>query len=94
MPRRPWPPTSTPTQTATEPTPLHEVPGGGQQLQAGARYASGELAATLRRNPRVVLAPDDELRNGDPAIERLDLLGVALVGLGDLPIERRLADRT
>jgi hypothetical protein len=31
---------------------LHEVPGAGQQLQVGARYASGELAATLRRNPR------------------------------------------
>jgi hypothetical protein len=61
------------------------VPGGGQQLQAGAGYASGQLAATLRRNPAVVLAPDDVRGYGDPAIQRLDFLGVALVGLGDLP---------
>ena len=63
----------------------------GEDLQPSARYAPGQLAPARDGQPGIGLAPDDERGNGDLAVERLDLVGIALVALGDLAIEGRLA---
>src|SRR2546427_52056 len=45
----------------------------------------------LRGYPSVLLAPKDQHRSGYFSVEGLDLVGEALVGLGDLAIERVLS---
>jgi hypothetical protein len=63
----------------------------GDQLKVRAGNAVGEFAALGGGNPGVVGAPEDPGRDGDVAVAVLDLVGVALVGLGDLPVEGGLA---
>lgn len=59
-------------------------------LQPGAWDAGDELVPLDRRDPGVLLAPAHQGRDGDLAVPLLDLVGVALVGLGDLPVGGRL----
>ena len=73
---------------------LHEVTGPGQQLEPGAADPLGELGAARGGNPRIGFAPDHQRGRRDPAVQRLDLVGVPLIAVGDLPVERRLPGAT
>src|SRR2546430_9122933 len=70
---------------------LEEVPGFGDELQLRLRDPRMEPVRRLHRYPSVRLAPEDEDRSAYLAVERLDLVGEALVGLGDLAVERILS---
>ncbi len=50
----------------------------------------GETVRMISWEPQIVFSPHDERRNVDVAVERLDLVGEALVCLSDLSVERRL----
>src|SRR5439155_20344155 len=67
---------------------LEEVPRTGNDLELGARDHGVEPAPALDRDPFVLLAPEDQHRGADASVERFDLVGVALVRLRDLTVER------
>jgi hypothetical protein len=46
---------------------------------------------TVDGDPGVLDAPDDQYGHVDRRVQRLDLIGVALIGLRDLAVERGLA---
>src|SRR5215207_10556110 len=50
-----------------------------------------ESAALLGSDPFILLAPEDQHRDGYLSVERLDFVGVALVGLRDLTVEGGLS---
>jgi hypothetical protein len=70
---------------------LEEVSGGGDQLQLCVWDQRLESMTCLRGYPSVLFAPEDQHGSGYSSVERLDLVGEALVGLGDLAIERVLS---
>ena len=67
---------------------MDEVTGRGQDLQLRAGYSRGELDAACDWDPRIDLAPNDERGRAYLAVERLDLIGMALISVRDLPVER------
>jgi hypothetical protein len=67
---------------------LDKVTGRGQDLQARAADSPRELYAPRDWDPRIGLAPDDERGSAYLVIERLDLIGMALISVRDLPVER------
>ena len=66
---------------------LGEVGAVGNRLEPRARDRRVELLASLQRQPAVLLAPQDEDGALDPSVERLNLVGVALVVLRYLAVE-------
>ena len=61
------------------------------EVQSRTRDELREPVRPVDRDPGVLGAPDDLHGQVEGRVQRLDLVGVALVGLGDLPVERRLA---
>jgi hypothetical protein len=70
---------------------LHQVPRRFQDVEPCAGNQLGEPLAAVDRDPGVVASPDDEDGQVERRVERLDLRGVGLIGLGDLAVERGLA---
>lgn len=70
---------------------LDEVPCAGQQMQPGTGDGGGEPPGVADGEPGVLGAPADEDGQVEAAVAVLDLVGPALVVLGDLPVERGLA---
>lgn len=70
---------------------LDEVTGARDRFEACARDARDEFAPLVDGDPGVVLAPAHQGRDRDLAVPVLHFVGVALVGLGDLTVEGRLA---
>jgi hypothetical protein len=67
--------------------------GIGRKVDPPMRAAS-ERSAALDRDPRVPLSPQDERTAPDGGEAGGDRVRVALVHLGDLPVERCLPDLT
>ena len=67
--------------------------GGRDELEPGAGDKAGQAARPIDGYPPVLLTPNDQGREPDAGVEGLDGIGKGLVGLGDLAIEGRLADR-
>ena len=64
-------------------------PALGTRSSRGAGDQRGEPVRAVDRDPGVLGAPHDLHGQVERRVQRLDLVGVALVGLGDLPVERR-----
>jgi hypothetical protein len=69
---------------------LDQVPGGVDELQARVGDEIGEAVSAIDGDPGVVLSPDDQDGKIKLGVARLDLVGVGLIGLSDLAIERLL----
>src|SRR5690606_5377873 len=72
---------------------LQQVPGTLDDGEAGPRDGRCELSTARQWDPRILRAPDDGRGDPERRVTRLDLVGVPLVGLRDLAVEGRLADR-
>lgn len=73
---------------------LDEVTCVIDELDSASRDQMVELSSLIDGYPPVCSSPDDQRRHTDLGVERFDLVGVALIGLGDLPVERGLSFRT
>ncbi len=70
---------------------LHQVPGVRHRLKPRMRHDACQMPAAFERNPLIRFAPQDLRRAADLRIARLDFIGITLVHLRDLSIERGLA---
>jgi hypothetical protein len=70
---------------------VNEMPGFGYYSQTGSRYSPCQFAAALERDPIVLLTPDDPHRAAHFSVPRLDLVGISLIHLRDLPVESSLS---
>ena len=66
-------------------------PASGTRSSLAPGISVGQPVRAVDRDPGVLGAPDDLHGQVERRVQRLDLVGVALVGLRDLPVERRLA---
>ena len=79
-----------PASTDAGPEVLDQVAGVLDEVQARARDRGRQPVGTMfDPDPGVLEEPDDLDRHLEVRVQRLDLVGVALLGLGDLPVERR-----
>lgn len=69
---------------------LDEVAGGVDELESAPGYETVESVRSVDWYPVDRGSPHDQGGNLDVGVEGFDLVGVALVSLGNLPVERRL----
>jgi len=72
---------------------LDEVACVLDELEPGAGDEAGQAVRPVDGYPPVLLTPDDQGRDRDAGVERLDGIGKGLVGLGDLALKSSLAGR-